>query len=136
MNSKQFALSLMLSIITALIGFNLGRVQSKTPLTAIPNNPVVKGSALFRSQTATIQGMINNIQSGKAYVTNIQGLSDSFPLASNWSYNDGDKRTQASASSQIKLPLNQSAIILLELIDKEYKVTSISLLPTRNLTSN
>lgn len=119
----------------AILGFSIGKYYSfapEAPLQSKLTEDKVPTSALFRSQTATFQGEITEVNENKILVKSDSGQIGEFPVSDKvliYKFKEGS--AQASASSDLKtVETDKPVSIILELISGEYKVVSITYLPS------
>jgi len=137
MSKSSVGLSLFFLVsvtIAAGIGYYLGQPKTIQSVKVVdqpaPSKPF-RVSPLVRSQNATIQGTIIDSDSSSISVRDNKGQTDKLPLSSSWtvsSLNEVPKAASKSAAAK-KITTNQEAIIVMDLIDGEYKVTAISYIP-------
>ena len=131
---KNSAVILILMLIAATGGFYAGKT---TILPGSPYTPTQSGesstlaSSVFKSQTATFQGVITKVDGKNLQVKSDSGNTASFPISERAViYKFSGKSPQASASSDLKtIETDKQALVMLELLDNNYQVVSVSYLP-------
>lgn len=126
--------TIVLALSAGIIGFALGRYnapQINQTLAPSTREEQPKTSPLFRSQTATFQGEITKVSGNKLSVKDDKGQTGDFPVSNKvviYKFKAGSN--QASASSDLKsIDIGKQALVILELVNGKYQVTSISYLP-------
>lgn len=129
----KYLVTVILVVVAAVAGFLFGSAGSgKNGLPQITtNNQPVSKNPIFKSQTATFQGVITKVSGNSIEVKNDSGQVATFPVAGKVViYKFTGASPQASASSDLKsIETDKQALVMLELIDSGYQVVSISYLP-------
>lgn len=132
--TKTIFIILFLSVISLAIGLGVGynfkniSAANNQQIQIDPNKPPQK-KPIFKSQIATIEGSITEVKNNMATITNDQGQSDTFLLSTKLVIYKPEKAgsPRAISSADIKqINLNQKALIVLEMIDGNYQIVSIS----------
>ncbi|MBI2011204.1 hypothetical protein HYS91_00400 [Candidatus Daviesbacteria bacterium] len=127
---------IVLTLAALALGFFMGRGLLATNPGSINNQAsgsatMVKTSPLFKAQTATIQGKITKIDGSTITVTSQDNQAETFPLDSNFTiykHTSGTSFAAALPGSDKQIELNKDSIIVLNVKDGDYKVSSISYL--------
>ena len=125
----------VLVVVAAVAGFlfgSAGSAKTKLPqVTTGTGNQSVAKNPIFKSQTATFQGVITKVDGSNLSVKDDKGQTDTFPVSQRaviYKFKAGSP--QASASSDLKtIETDKQALVMLELVDDKYQVVSISYLP-------
>lgn len=107
---------------------NLAIIGKKAP-SATPSQQLTV-SPLFDSQTASINGEVVKIENSKAFVKK-KNLTDTFPLSAQFTiykYVAGSA-TPTTSTNRADIEPDRTATILLEVVQGEYKMVSITYLP-------
>lgn len=130
---KGAAVILVLMFVAAVGGFYAGKttILPGSPYTPTQTESAVLASPVFASQTATVQGVITKVDGKIITVVGDKNMEDNFEVSDKlviYKFTSGSP--QASASSKLNsIDLNKNALIILELMENKYKVTSVSYLP-------
>ena len=127
--------TIVLAFSAGIIGFALGRYYTPPPNQTLKpteiKNEQPKTNPLFRSQSATFQGEITKVSGNKISVKDEKGQTGDFSVADKvviYKFKEGV--SQASVSSDLKtIDTGKQALVVLELINGQYQVVSISYLP-------
>ena len=127
--------TIVLALSAGIIGFALGRYYTPPPNQTLKpteiKNEQPKTNPLFRSQSATFQGEITKVSGNKISVKDEKGQTGDFSVADKvviYKFKEGV--SQASVSSDLKtIDTGKQALVVLELINGQYQVVSISYLP-------
>lgn len=132
-STKTLLIIFSLIAVSLAIGFGVGYNFKNAPFSrqsqAVPNKSLAGQNLIFKTQTASIEGKITDIENNTTTITNDQGQSDSFLLSTKLVIYKPEKEgsPRASASTDIKsINLNQKSLIILEMVDGKYQVVSIS----------
>ncbi|TSC85723.1 MAG: hypothetical protein G01um10147_1114 [Microgenomates group bacterium Gr01-1014_7] len=131
--SSKYLVTVILVVVAAVAGFLFGSAGStKTGLPQITTgNQSVAKNPIFKSQTATFQGIITKVDGSELSVKDDSGNTDTFSVSSKAViYKFTGSSSQASASSDLKsIDTDKQALVMLELIDGKYQIVSVSYLP-------
>lgn len=135
LNTQQIIIAGMFLVIGILVGLGLTQLKPISRFLGfgditvnLPQAPqTVKISPIFQNQTASLMGKISKIEGSMATILK-DGKEDTFPLASNFIfYLPVENSPISTASANLSLVrLNEDVSITLQVLDGEYKVTSIS----------
>lgn len=128
-NSKY---GLLVTVIFVLIaagsGFYLGKTFGYSKIGGpIPAN----NNSIFAQQSATIQGKVTKVDGNTLTVQNNNNVSASFPSADKIFISKVESSNlSATPSSDLKtIELNRDAFINLQIVDGQYKIVSVAILP-------
>lgn len=134
---KFVALTVILMLISAVVGFTTGNLQTNKGYTTQSNNPIqnainktTQTTSLFESQTATITGSVTAKNDKSLTITNTKNEPGQFLASDQIIVVDMAAKTNPAAPGNIDaVTLNKPALIQLQMEAGEYKVLSISYLP-------
>lgn len=117
--------AIVLTIISAALGYNLGQRGSSTQTT--PGTQ----STFFNSQSATVRGNILSLNGSTLEIKNLKGAVEKFELLKGATIAKFDNnRKLSSPSADLKLlELNKEAIFTLRRSGDLFKVAAINYLP-------
>lgn len=90
----------------------------------------IKTSPLFRSQTANVKAMLVDFTNNKLTLKDDNGQQDSFTVAPNVAVFEFTDTTSPPKPTDLKLiKKDREALIVLQLVNGEYQVNTVSYLP-------
>jgi len=124
---------LVVFIVAASVGFLLGRFSPGGNVSLSGSvSKVPQTNSLFRSQTATFQGMITKVNKGSIDVKTDSGQTGSFALSEKvniYKFKEGSR--QSSTSSDLSsIETGKKVLIILALSGNQYKVVTLSYQPS------
>ncbi len=132
--STKYLVSVILVIAAAVLGYLFG-AASASRLAPSPS-PVIQQSVvarnpIFKSQTAIFQGVITQVSGRNLAVKDDKGTTATFPVSSKVViYKFNGNSPQATGSSDLQtIETGKQVLVMLELINNQYQVTSVSFLP-------
>jgi len=130
---KPQTILLVLFLLAAFAaGFFAGRLTTRPQITSLSTASSSKTSPLFQSQSATTQSQVTKIDGDLITLTDSAGNSGQFPAVSNVvvSKYSGKSGVASLSAGLASIELNKSAQIIFIYKDGEFKINSISFLPS------
>ncbi len=129
----KYFLTAAISLIIGVAGGYFGApyvlpLLPKDKPTVVQEEPTIKISPIFTTQTATINGAIESIEGNTLKIKSNNQIKD-FPISSNFTVYKKSRPNSpvASASADIKsIDISKQALIILSVIDNKYQVVSVS----------
>lgn len=130
-NFKYLSVTIVLMILSALAGFLAASLKPQSTPAVNLKAQAPASNPLFISQTANVQAKITDVSGNKIKVMDDKNQSGEFTLNDKFIvYVPGSDSKVASASSEPKSIIkNKLSYIVLQLINGDYQVTSISYPP-------
>lgn len=134
--SKKTVLAISFLLLGLAIGYVIGTSvnRSSSPIFA-PSQKIAQAADrkdLFKNQSATIQGQIIKITDDKVTLLSSQGGIEEFGLSDYWKMTAAKQKSATSSANKDSLQLNREALIVLELVNSQYQIRSITYIPQKD----
>lgn len=127
-NQSKTILYLVILILAATGGFLVGKI-GRNQSVVVKDTPRFTSHPMFRSQAATIEGIVKSIQGSSITISDDKNHTETFPVAKSFTlYPENSSATPSSSLSAVEV--NRRAIITLVFDTDKFYVVSVAYIST------